>query len=49
MPMINTKQEAASMVDSCLYYPKGPLSNSGSREQWGGGWSEYLEYLDIAS
>ncbi len=37
MPMINTKQEAASMVDSCLYYPKGPLSNSGSRGQGGGG------------
>ena len=48
VPMVNTKEEAASMVDSCLYYPKGSRSNSGPRGQWGE-WSEYREYLDTAN
>ena len=48
VPMVNSGAEAAAMVDSCLYYPKGSRSNSGPRGEWGD-WGEYREYLDIAN
>jgi 4-hydroxy-2-oxoheptanedioate aldolase len=48
VPMVNTREEAEAMVDSCLYYPKGSRSNSGPRGEWGE-YTEYREYLDMAN
>ncbi|MDP7261235.1 MAG: aldolase/citrate lyase family protein [Dehalococcoidia bacterium] len=48
VPMVNTKEEAEAMVDSCMYYPKGSRSNSGPRGEWGD-YNTYRDYLDMAN
>lgn len=48
VPMVNTKEEAEAMVDSCRYYPLGSRSNSGPRGEWGE-WKDYRDYLDTAN
>ena len=48
VPMVNTAQEAADMVQSCLYDPKGVRSNAGTRGEWGE-FAGYRDYLDTVN
>ena len=48
VPMVNTREEAEAMVDSCRYYPLGSRSNSGVRGEWGET-KDYRDYLDTAN
>ena len=48
VPMVNTKEEAAAMVQSCKYYPKGVRSNAGIRGEWGD-FDNYRDYLDTVN
>ena len=48
VPMVNTREEAAAMVRSCRYYPKGNRSNAGVRGEWGE-FKEYRDYLDAVN
>jgi 4-hydroxy-2-oxoheptanedioate aldolase len=48
VPMVNTREEAEAMVDSCRYYPQGSRSNSGFRGEWGE-YGDYRNYLDTAN
>ena len=48
VPMVNTAQEAADMVQSCRYHPKGARSNAGIRGEWGE-FASYRDYLDTVN
>jgi 4-hydroxy-2-oxoheptanedioate aldolase len=48
VPMVNTAQQAADMVQSCRYDPKGVRSNAGVRGEWGEQES-YRDYLDAVN
>jgi len=48
VPMVNTAEEAAAMVRSCRYYPKGNRSNAGVRGEWGD-YANYRDYLDAVN
>lgn len=49
VPMVNTKDEAAAMVSSCMYSPVGDRSNSGPRGEWDREFNDYREYLDYVN
>jgi len=45
VPMVNTAQQAANMVQYCRYHPLGERSNAGIRGEWGD-FANYRDYLD---
>ena len=48
VPMVNTAQEAADMVQYCRYHPEGVRSNAGIRGEWGE-FSNYRDYLNTVN
>ena len=48
VPMVNTKEEAQEMVESCRYYPLGNRSNAGVRGDWGET-KDYRDYLNTVN
>lgn len=48
VPMVNTKEDAKSMVTACKYFPQGNRSNSGVRGEWGET-KDYRSYLDMVN
>jgi len=48
VPMVNSAEEAAAMVQSCRYHPLGVRSNAGVRGEWGE-FGSYREYLDAVN
>ena len=48
VPMVNTAQQAADMVQFCRYDPKGVRSNAGVRGEWGEV-ASYRDYLDAVN
>ncbi|MFP6569370.1 MAG: aldolase/citrate lyase family protein [Dehalococcoidia bacterium] len=48
VPMVNTKEQAEYIVESCRYYPGGKRSNGGMRGQWGQG-DDYQEYMETVN
>jgi 2-keto-3-deoxy-L-rhamnonate aldolase RhmA len=49
VPMVNTRDEAAAMVRSCMYSPMGDRSNSGPRGEWGREFGNYRDYMDYVN
>jgi len=48
VPMVNTKEEAQEMVESCRYSPLGNRSNAGVRGDWGET-KDYRDYLNTVN
>jgi 2-keto-3-deoxy-L-rhamnonate aldolase RhmA len=48
VPMVNTKQEAADMVQWCKYPFEGVRSSAGMRGEWGE-FKDYREYMDAVN
>lgn len=48
VPMVNTRKEAADMVQWCKYPPEGKRSNAGVRGEWGK-FENYREYMDTVN
>ena len=48
VPMVNNKEEAASMVNWCKYPFEGARSSAGARGEWGE-FSDYREYMDAVN
>jgi 4-hydroxy-2-oxoheptanedioate aldolase len=48
VPMVNTVEEAADMVQSCRYHPEGVRSNAGIRGEWGE-FAIYRDYLNTVN
>jgi 4-hydroxy-2-oxoheptanedioate aldolase len=48
VPMVNTAEEAADMVQSCRYHPEGARSNAGIRGEWGE-FAIYRDYLNTVN
>ena len=48
VPMVNTPEQAADMVQSCKYPFDGVRSSAGPRGEWGE-YSSYREYMDIVN
>jgi 2-keto-3-deoxy-L-rhamnonate aldolase RhmA len=48
VPLINTKEEAISMILSCKYPPEGVRSNAGKRGEWGE-FENYSEYMSTVN
>jgi 2-keto-3-deoxy-L-rhamnonate aldolase RhmA len=48
VPMVNTKQEAISMVQWCKYPPEGKRSSAGMKGEWGK-FENYREYMDTVN
>lgn len=48
VPMVNTKQEAMSMVQWCKYPPEGQRSSAGMRGEWGK-FENYRDYMDAVN
>lgn len=48
VPMVNTKQEAISMVQWCKYPPEGQRSSAGMRGEWGK-FENYRDYMDAVN
>lgn len=48
VPMVNTREEAADMVQWCKYPPEGKRSSAGPRGEWGE-FENYREYMDAVN
>ena len=48
VPMVNTKEEAANMVQWCKYPPEGKRSSAGMRGEWGK-FENYRKYMDAVN
>ena len=48
VPMVNTQQEAANMVQWCKYPSEGVRSSAGMRGEWGD-FKNYREYMDAVN
>jgi 2-keto-3-deoxy-L-rhamnonate aldolase RhmA len=48
VPMVNTREEAAKVVQWCKYPPEGQRSSAGMRGEWGK-FENYREYMDAVN
>ena len=48
VPMVNTSEEAETVVRACRYFPLGNRSNAGVRGEWGE-FKNYRDYMDTVN